>query len=89
MWCIRLLGQMKTKSQVACKRRQIDAIADETSLPYTDGEAVSNPVGDIPITGIIVAISHRVYMREIGTIAAAIIILKYEQDDIFNCFDIL
>ena len=56
MWCILLLGQMKTKSQVACKRRQIDAIADETSLPYTDGEAVSNPVGDIPITGIIVAI---------------------------------
>ena len=41
---------MQTQSLVSCRRRQIDAIPDETSQPSTDGEAVTNPVGDAPFT---------------------------------------
>ena len=48
----RILAQMKTKSRVTCRLHQIDAIADEMSQPWADGEAIPNHVGDTPFTWI-------------------------------------
>ena len=45
--------QLQTELGVTCRRRQIDSIADETHQPLMDGDAVPNPVGNAPFTGIV------------------------------------
>ena len=48
----RLLARTRMKTQAACRCFHIDAIIHETSLPLTNGEDFSDPVGDATIISI-------------------------------------
>ena len=58
--------------QAAFRCRQIDAIADETSTPSRDSNAVPDPVEDALITRIVDTVVPHGKEEKIGNIAAAI-----------------
>ena len=72
LWHHCLFTLPKTGIWAACSPRQIGSISNENSLPYMDGEAVPEPMGDTTITRIVSTVIPHVPEGKIWTIAAAI-----------------